>query len=47
MLVLLATAIGIYKGWRSPRIVTLWFIGLVLTVLLFHYHVTSKLDLSF
>lgn len=47
MLVLLATALAVYRGQSSGRIVVLWTVGLVLSLLLFRYHVTSALDLSF
>jgi len=47
MLVLLATALAVYRGQRSSRIVALWAVGIVLSLLLFRYHVTSPLNLSF
>jgi len=47
MVVLLAAAIAVYRDWSSTRIVALWVVGLVLSLLLFNYHVTSSLDLSF
>lgn len=47
MVVLLALAIAVYRGQSSVRIVALWAVGLVLSMLLFRYHVTSPLDLSF
>ena len=47
MVVLLALAVCVYRGARSRVIVALWALGLVLSIALFRYHVTSALDLSF
>ncbi|MEI6374257.1 MAG: DUF5993 family protein [Actinomycetes bacterium] len=47
MIVLMALAIAIYRGARAGIVVTLWVIGLVAMLVLFRYHVTSPLDLSF
>lgn len=47
MIVLLVLAIAIYRGARAGVIVSLWVVGLVAMLLLFRYHVSSPLDLSF
>ena len=47
MLVLLGVAVAVYRGASSRIIIGLWLVGLVCTLLLFRYHVTSALDLSF
>ncbi|CAB4959171.1 unannotated protein [freshwater metagenome] len=47
MVVLLVAAIAVYRDRSTLRILSLWVVGLVLSLLLFNYHVTSSLDLSF
>ena len=47
MVVLLATAVAVYRGARSPVVLSLWVVALVASLLLFRYHVTSPLTLSF
>jgi len=47
MVVLLALAVCVYRGVRNGVIIALWVLGLVLSIALFRYHVTSALDLSF
>jgi len=47
MVVLLVAAIAVYRDQNTLRILALWVVALVLSMLLFNYHVTSSLDLSF
>ena len=47
MVVLLVAAIAVYRDRSILGILSLWVVGLVLSLLLFNYHVTSSLDLSF
>lgn len=47
MAVLLAVAILVYRGAKRGLIIGLWLLGVVATIALFRYHVTSPLDLSF
>jgi hypothetical protein len=47
MVVLMATLVLVLRGASSTWILSLWLLGLVLTLGLFRYHVTSPLDLSF
>ncbi len=47
MAVLLVVAVLIYRGAKRGLIIGLWFLGLLATIALFRYHVTSPLDLSF
>lgn len=47
LVLLLAIALLMIKGVKRGVILSLWVLTLVLAVLLFRYHVTSALDLSF
>ena len=47
MVLLFAIALLIWRGAKRGVILTLWFVGVVATLGLFRYHVTSVLDLSF
>ena len=47
MALLVATVAAVYRGARPRVVILLWVIALVATLLLFRYHVTSPLDLSF
>ena len=47
MVLLLVTAMLIYRGAARKWILTSWIVALVLMLGLFRYHVTSPLDLSF
>lgn len=47
MFVLLAIALLMLRGASRGLVISLWVVGLVLTLGLFRYHVTSVLDLSF
>ena len=47
MALLLVTVVAVYRGARPRVVILLWVVGLVATLLLFRYHVTSPLDLSF
>lgn len=47
MILLFALALLIWRGAKRGLILTLWVIGVVATIGLFRYHVTSVLDLSF
>lgn len=47
MILLFALALLIWRGAKRGLILSLWVIGVVATIGLFRYHVTSVLDLSF
>jgi len=47
MFVLLAIALLMWRDAKRGVIISLWVVGLLLTLGLFRYHVTSVLDLSF
>lgn len=47
MAVITATVILVLRAADRTWILVLWVLGLVLTLGLFRYHVTSPLDLSF
>ena len=47
MTLLLALVLLIWRGANRYVIIALWFVGLIATVGLFRFHVTSALDLSF
>jgi len=47
MTLLLAIVLLIWRGANRYLIIALWFVGLIATVGLFRFHVTSALDLSF
>lgn len=47
MVLLLVVALLIWRGASRGSVIAMWFVGLVLMVGLFRYHVTSHLDLSF
>jgi len=46
-IVLLVGAIFAVKGAKAKVVVPIFLLGFVLTALLFNYHVSSALDLSF
>ena len=47
MTLLLALVLLIWRGANRYVIIALWFVGLIATVGLFRFLVTSSLDLSF
>lgn len=47
MLILLGTALLIWRGAHRGLVIGLWVVGLVAMLGLFKYHVTSSLDLNF
>jgi hypothetical protein len=47
MILLLVLALLIWRGANRGVVIALWVVGLVATIGLFNYHVTSTLDLSF
>ena len=42
-------SVAAYAGWRSAGAVSIlfWIFGVVAMLVMFHYHVTSSLDLAF
>jgi hypothetical protein len=46
-IVLLVAAVFAVRGAKTKIVVPIFLLGLVLTALLFNYHVSSALDLSF
>lgn len=46
-IVLLVTAVMIFRGAGRATTIALWALGLVLALVLFKIHATSSLDLSF
>ena len=47
MILLLAIALLVWRGTNRGVIISLWVVGIVATIGLFRFHVTSLLDLSF
>jgi multisubunit Na+/H+ antiporter MnhF subunit len=47
MILLLVLAVLVWRGANRGVVIALWVVGVVATVGLFRYHVTSLLDLSF
>jgi multisubunit Na+/H+ antiporter MnhF subunit len=47
MILLLVLALLVWRGANRGVVIALWVVGLVATIGLFRYHVTSMLDLSF
>ncbi len=47
MIILLSTALLIWRGADRGLVIGLWMVGLVAMLGLFNYHVTSTLNLSF
>jgi len=47
MILLLVIALLVWRGANRGVVIALWVVGVVATVGLFRFHVTSLLDLSF
>jgi hypothetical protein len=47
MILLLVIALLVWRGANRGVVIALWVVGVIATVGLFRYHVTSLLDLSF
>jgi len=47
MILLLVIALLVWRGAKRGVVIALWVVGVVATVGLFRFHVTSMLDLSF
>lgn len=47
MVLLLATALLVWRGAKRGMVIALWAVGVVALIGLFRFHVTSTLDLSF
>jgi len=46
MILLLVIALLVWRGANRGVVIALWVVGVIATVGLFRYHVTSLLDLS-